>query len=193
MCDVRPAAKGGNATLRRLRARLTRSRGLVGIIAWITLGRAAARPLTRVALAAGVLVLLSACGGNGSGDRLSAEEFREQANAICAEFDEKISGLATPSSPEDIPGYVEEVIPLVEDGLAELRALNPPEEFEEDYETMLDETEKAIPAARALSEAAVEEDPAAVEDALAQGQEADEASDRVADELGLDECGQQGE
>jgi hypothetical protein len=71
--------------------------------------------------------------------------------------------------------------------------LNPPEELEEDYETMLDEREKAIPAARALSEAAVEEDPAAVEDAIAQGQEADEASDRVATELGLDECGQQGD
>jgi hypothetical protein len=165
----------------------------VGIIAWIILGLAAARPLTRATVAAGVLVLLSACGGNGSGDRLSAEEFREQANAICAEFDEKISGLATPSSPEDIPGYVEEVIPLVEDGLAELRALNPPEEFEEDYETMLAETEKAIPAARALSEAPAEEDPAAVQDAIAQGQQADEASDRVANELGLDECGQQGE
>jgi hypothetical protein len=71
--------------------------------------------------------------------------------------------------------------------------LNPPEEFEEDYETMLAETEKAIPAARALSEAAAEEDPAAVQDAIAQGQQADEASDRVANELGLDECGQQGE
>jgi hypothetical protein len=151
------------------------------------------RSLTRAALAACVLVLLSACGGDGSGDRLSEEQFREQANAICAEFDEKISALETPGSPEDIPGYVEEVIPLVEEGLAELRALNPPEEFEEDYETMLDETAKAIPAGRALSEAAVDQDPAAVEAAIAQGQEADEASDRVANELGLDECGQQGD
>jgi hypothetical protein len=149
-----------------------------------------ARPLIRAALAAGVLILLSACGGDGSKDRLSAEEFRGQANAICAEFDEKISALETPSSPEAIPGYVEEVIPVVEEGLAELRALNPPEEFEEDYETMLDETEKSIPAARALSEAAAEEDAAAVQDAIAQGQRANEASNRVADELGLDECGQ---
>jgi hypothetical protein len=152
-----------------------------------------ARSLTSAALAACVLVLLSACGGDGSGDRLSEEEFREQANAICAEYDEKIDAIETPGSPEDIAGYVEQVIPVVEDGLAELRALNPPEELEEDYETMLDEREKAIPAARALSEAAVEEDPAAVEDAIAQGQEADEASDRVATELGLDECGQQGD
>jgi hypothetical protein len=149
-----------------------------------------ARPLIRAALAAGILVLLSACGGDGSEDRLSAEEFRDQANAICAEYDEKISALEAPGSPEDIPGYVEEVIPLVEEGLAELRALNPPEEFEEDYETMLDETEKSIPAARALSAAAVEEDATAVQDAIAQGQRADEASNRAADELGLDECGQ---
>jgi hypothetical protein len=147
----------------------------VGIIAWII-------------LAVGI-ALLSACGGGGE-DRLSAEEFREQANAICLEYDDRIDALETPGSPEDIPGYVEEVIPIVEEGLAELRALQPPEEFEEDYETMLDETAKAIPAARALSDAAAEEDAAAVQDAIAQGQRADEASSRVANELGLEECGQ---
>jgi hypothetical protein len=77
---------------------------------------------------------------------------------------------------------------VIEEGIAELRALNPPEEFEDDYNTMLDETEKAIPAARALSEAAAEGDAEAVQDAIAQGQRADEESDRIAGELGLDAC-----
>jgi hypothetical protein len=135
-------------------------------------------------------VLASACGGDGSGDRLSAEEFREQANAICAEYEGKVAELDSPSTPEEIPGYVEEVIPVVEAGLAELRNLKPPEELEEDYQAMLDETANAIPAARSLSEAAVDQDAAAVQEAIAQGQRADAASDRIANELGLDECAQ---
>jgi hypothetical protein len=130
---------------------------------------------------------LSACGGD-SGDRLSEEDFREQANAICVEYNEKISELEPPAAPADIPDYVERVIPVVEEGLAELRALSPPEDLEDEYETMLDETEKAIPAARALSDAATEEDAAAVQDAIAQGESADEASDRAARELGLNTC-----
>lgn len=135
----------------------------------------------------GCAAILSACGG-GAGDRLSAEDFREQANAICAQYNDKVSALGTPTSPEEIPEFVEQGIPLIEEGLAELRALKPPEELEEDYDAMLDETAKAIPAARDLSEAAADQDAAAVQEAIAQGQRADEAADRLATKLGLDSC-----
>lgn len=133
-------------------------------------------------------VALTGCGGNGDGERLSADEFRQRANAICAEYDEKLSALGDPQSPADIPQYVEEAVPLIEQGLAELRAVNPPEELQDDYDAMLDETAKAIPAARRLSEAAADQDAAAVQEAIEEGQRADEASDRIAARLGLDEC-----
>lgn len=132
--------------------------------------------------------LAAGCGGGGGGDRLSTEEFQHRANAICDKYDEKISALGSPSSPEDIPAFVEKGIPLIEQGLAELRSLNPPEEFEADYDRMLDETEKAIPAARKLADAAEKQDAAAVEEALQEGQRADAASDEVAKKLGLDRC-----
>ena len=141
------------------------------------------------ALAAFSAAVLAACGGgDGSGERLSEEEFREQANAICADYNEQIADLGTPTSPADIPDYVERGIPIIEEGIAKLRELNPPEELADDYDRMLDETEKAIPAARQLSEAAADQDAEAVQEAISLGQEADAESDRVARELGLDEC-----
>jgi hypothetical protein len=141
------------------------------------------------ALVSVAAVVLVACGGgDGSGDRLSEEEFRQQANGICADYNERIADLGSPTSPEDIPDYVERGIPVIEEGIARLRELNPPEDLEDDFNTMLDETEKAIPAARKLSEAAAEEDAAAVQEAISEGQEADAESDRLATELGLDEC-----
>jgi hypothetical protein len=140
------------------------------------------------AVAALLAAALAGCGGGGSGERLSEEEFREQANAICADYNEKIADLGTPTSPADIPDFVDRGIPLIEDGIAELRELNPPEDLAEDFDRMLDEVEKGIPAARRLSEAAADEDAAAVQEAISEGQAADAESDRIARELGLDTC-----
>jgi hypothetical protein len=135
-----------------------------------------------------VAAVVAGCGGDGGSDRLSTAEFRQQANAICGEFDAKIAAIGAPTSPEDIPEFVEKGIPLIQQGLAELRALNPPEELEADYNRMLDETAKAIPAARKLADAAAKQDAAAVQEALQEGEEADAESDRLATKLGLDRC-----
>jgi hypothetical protein len=141
------------------------------------------------ALAIFAAAALAACGGgDGSGERLSEDEFREQANSICTDYNEKIADLGSLSSPADIPDYVDRGIPVIEEGIAKLRALNPPEDMEEDFDRMLDEVAKGIPAARQLSEAAAEQDSEAIQEAMSQGQEADAESDRIAKGLGLDEC-----
>jgi ABC-type glycerol-3-phosphate transport system substrate-binding protein len=133
--------------------------------------------------------VLAACGGgDASSERLSEEDFREQANAICTDYNEQIADLGSPASPEDIPDYVERGIPIIEEGIAKLRELNPPEELADDYDRMLDETEKTIPVARQLSEAAADEDAEAVQEAISLGQEADAESDRIAREMGLESC-----
>ncbi len=131
--------------------------------------------------------LAAGCGGGGGG-RLSQEEFQQQANAICDKFDKKIQALGSPQSPADIPAYVQKGVPLLRQGIAELRALKPPADVEDDYNRMLDETAKAIPAAEKLADAAEKNDAAAVQDAIKEGQEADSASDELAIKLKLDGC-----
>jgi len=131
--------------------------------------------------------LAPACGGEG-GDRLSQEEFQQQANAICEKYDKKIQALGSPASPADIPAFVQKGVPLLRQGIAELRALNPPADVEDDYNRMLDETAKAIPAAEKLADAAEKNDAAAVQNAIKEGQQADSASDELATKLGLDGC-----
>jgi hypothetical protein len=160
---MRTATTGGNATLRSVRARL------IFIVLLLAAGATA-----------------SACGGDD--DRLSQEEFRQQANAICTKYDEKIKALGSPASPTEIPDFVRRGIPLLRQGIAELRALKPPAELEDDFDRMLDETAKAIPAAQSLADAAEKGDAAAVQEAIAAGQKANDASDRLATELELDKC-----
>jgi hypothetical protein len=162
---VRAATTRGDATLRRLRA------GLIS---------------ATVALA---VAFASGCGGgDGEGDRLSADEFRQQANAICQKYDEKIQAIGSPSSPSEIPEFVSKGVPLIRQGIAELRALQPPAELQDDYDRMLDETEKAIPAAEKLAEAAKNNDPAAVQEAIQEGEQANSASDDLSTTLQLDKC-----
>jgi hypothetical protein len=130
-----------------------------------------------------VLVCLAAgCGGGGK------EKFQQQANAICKRYDAKVTALGAPSSPADIPQYVEKAIPIIQQGLVELRALEPPQELASDYNRMLDETAKAIPAARDLGDAAAKNDAAAVQKALNEGSAANKNADRLATKLGLPEC-----
>ena len=142
--------------------------------------------LTFIALVLAVGATASACGGGD--DRLSQEEFRQQANAICAKYDAKIQALGSPASPSEIPDFVRRGIPLLRQGIAELRALKPPAELEGDVDRMLDETAKAIPAAQSLVDAAEKGDAAAVQKAIAEAQAASDASDRLATDLELDKC-----
>lgn len=133
------------------------------------------------------LLATAACGGSGD-DRLSQEEFQKQANAICQKYNAKIEALKSPSSPSEVSGYVDQVVPLLRQGVSELRALKPPAEAEDDYDRMLDETEKAVPAAQQLGDAAEKNDAAALQKALSDVREADQASNEIAAKLGLSEC-----
>lgn len=159
-----PAASGRDATLRRLRA------GLIS------------------ATAAFVVAFATGCGGNGGGDRLSAEEFQQQANAICQKYDERIQAIGNPTSPADIPEFVSKGVPILRQGIAELRSLQPPAELQDDFDRMLDETQKAIPAAQKLAEAAQNNDAAAVQEAIQEADRANSASDDLAIKLKLDKC-----
>jgi hypothetical protein len=161
---MRPAASCGDATLRRVRA------CLIGLLAVVALS-----------------VFAAGCGGGGN-NRLSKEDFQQQANAICKKYDEKIKAIGTPTSPADIPAFVEKGVPLIQQGIAELRALRPPSDLQADYNRMLDETAKAIPAARKLADAAAKNDAAAVQEALKEGNDANTASDQLATKLGLQQC-----
>jgi hypothetical protein len=160
---VRPATTGGNATLRSVRARLT----------FVVLVLAAA-------------AIASACGGGD--DRLSQEEFRQQANSICAKYNAKIEALGNPTSVADIPEFVRRGIPLLQQGIADLRALKPPADLEDDFNRMLDETAKAIPPAQRLADAAENGDAAAVQKAEAEARASSDSSNRLATDLGLDQC-----
>src|SRR5688500_522346 len=131
---------------------------------------------------------MAAAGCGGGGDRLTQEEFASQANAICQDFEQKIDDLGAPENLDDIEGFADEAAEIAGDGRDELADLNPPEDLEADYDRLLETLDEAIENIERIGDAAADGDEAEVQRIAEEGEAEDEDSDRLARELGLDDC-----
>jgi hypothetical protein len=156
----------------------------------------------RTRLTVGLLALLGSAalvaagcggdGGGGSGDRLSATEFREAADAICAEYDQKIQDLGEPESLEDLNAFIGRAIPIIEEGFNKLEELQPPEELEADWNRAMEVNAENLQLTKDLQAAAEDGNEERVQEILAQASQNEEETDRLARELGLQRCGEEG-
>jgi hypothetical protein len=146
------------------------------------------RTAGRVTAAVAVLAL-AACGGGDGGDQLTADEFRQQADAICGEFEGRLDELGTPESLDDLQGYVDDAVPILEEGTNRLDELQPPDELEEDWNRAMEVNRDQLDNVRELQDAVADGDQARVAELLQQSDEAREESNQLAADLGLTECG----
>jgi hypothetical protein len=146
------------------------------------------RTAGRIAAAVAVLAL-AACGGGDDGDQLTADEFRQQADAIGGEFEGRLDELGTPESLDDLQGYVDDAVPIPEEGTNRLDELQPPDELEEDWNRAMEVNREQLDNVREVQDAVADGDQARVAELLQQSDEAREESNQLAADLGLTECG----
>ena len=149
----------------------------------------------RTLLLAGICLLAAGCmsGGGSSdgasgGDRLTKAEYIEQADAICARFDKELDALPNPANLEGLAAMATEAKPIAEAGVDELRALNPPEELDEQVDAWLVLNEKNIEAIDQLREAAESGDETKVQQVAATATDNEQKADAAAAEIGLTDC-----
>lgn len=155
--------------------------------------RASRRRGVLAVLAVGAIGIAAACGGSDDSESsgLSAEEFRSQADAICAKYDEQTDAIAAPGGPDEVEAYFTEVIPIQQQQLTELQALEPPE----DLSARFDEATGLLEEQISLAQQAVDQISGGTDPATAVQSFSDEADangdrlDALATELGLTECG----
>jgi hypothetical protein len=123
-----------------------------------------------------------------SDDRLTKAEYIEQADAICARFDEELDALAEPETLDDLAAMATEAKPIAESGVAELRALNPPEELDEQVGAWLALNDANVAAIDELREAAETGDESAVQQVAADAAANEDKADAAASEIGLTDC-----
>jgi hypothetical protein len=140
-----------------------------------------------------VAAVAASCGGsgeNGSERRLSAAEFRDQAEAICKRVEE--SETTEPSDASDLTRYLDESIATVEEAAADFRALEPPEDFGSrwnQYMQFVDEAVAKLHEFRDRTEgASVAEIGQLANEFGANMSRLEERGHAIERELGLDEC-----
>lgn len=97
---------------------------------------------------------LAGCAGGGGDDRLSREEFVERATAICMRAEERIAELEEPASVAGLGDYAREARAITEEGVSELRELEPPEELEAGFRRYLESGDEVVALLGELEDAA---------------------------------------
>jgi hypothetical protein len=150
---------------------------------------------SRLALFAGVLTLLLAACGGGSGEDhdLTADQFRQQADSICRQYEDKIKTLGSPSSLDELGDYVDQVIPIIAEGNGKLAGLQPPEALADDWDRAMALQDQNLGVAKDLQQAIRDQDTAKVQELLQTLDETDAKSNAIARGIGLEDCGQTSE
>jgi hypothetical protein len=141
-----------------------------------------------------VAAATAACGGgDGGGGELSREEYVAQADAICERTNEQEAALGeAPSSLPALAEYLEKQKEIAEDQLTALRELDPPQQLEEQVDEaygLLDQVVGKIDEAVAAAQAG---DVATLTAVGGEAQKLAAQADRIANEIGLTVCGQNG-
>lgn len=133
-------------------------------------------------------VALAGCGGSGT---LSADEFRSQADAICADSNAQVAKVQDPASAAAFPSYLRALLPLQQSQLTKLEALKPPKELQDTYAEALDLLKQQGAALSAASDRmeSGENPEAVVKDVSDDVQAIQTQADAKAKELGLTVCG----
>ena len=151
------------------------------------------RPLAGLAVV-GAAALIAGCGGGS--DSPSADEFREQADAICADANREIDGLTEPTSVD-----TDEVLPFLTSGLTiqqsqidRLRELEPPSDLEGTWNEAIDLLEERQGLIQeAADKIAAGESASAVLGDDAELERLQEEARQKARDLGLTVCGSEDE
>ena len=132
------------------------------------------------------LAVGAGCGGDG--DRLSREELVSEADGICAEYEAELGALAEPESLADFERLVQDAKPIVENGIENLRALDPPEDLEDEFDEWISRNEENVAAIEDLQEAVADRDEQRIQEIVRQIDENEQEADELAAEIGLEDC-----
>ena len=93
------------------------------------------RPLAGIA-ALGAAALIAGCGGGS--DSSSADDFRQEADEICADANSRLDTLTEPTSGAAVLPFLQEGLAIQADELERIRALDPPDDLQPAFDEATD-------------------------------------------------------
>jgi hypothetical protein len=131
-----------------------------------------------------------ASGASGS-EPLSKDEFVSQANAICADVNDKIEALQQPPQnpqvSELVPVFTQELA-ITREGETKLEALTPPSELQDERDKLVANTRKAEALVDKIIAAAKANDASQAQSLAQQLDALNKQDNQIAESIGLTEC-----
>src|SRR3712207_1401202 len=87
------------------------------------------RPLAALAVLGAAAAIAGCGGGDDDSGALSADEFRSQADAICADANTRLDALDEPTGPDQVLGFLQSGLTVQQEQLDKLKALQPPDDL----------------------------------------------------------------
>jgi hypothetical protein len=138
-----------------------------------------------------IVLVLAGCGGGGGGSsRLSKSEFDAKASSICDTYQKKINDVPQPKDIKDIPGYIDNVLPIVEEGTSKLGDLKPPADMQAKVDAWMTIQRAQVDQARRLKAAAEKGDLAKVTNIANEADASNKRGNELAREIGATSCAQ---
>ena len=141
---------------------------------------------------------IAGCGGDDDGDSgpLTKDEFIAQADQICADAtastdaqEEEFNSAIEGEDLEAAADLLTEGNTTVEDAIAEIEALEPPEEDQATVDEFIELSHQQADLGTELADAVRAGDGATIDELSAQANDLEEQSDTLADDYGMVDCG----
>jgi hypothetical protein len=146
--------------------------------------------MRQAALAVFVVVVLAGCGGGGGSSRLSKSDFDSKASSICDTYQKKIDDVAQPKDLKAIPGYIDKVLPILEEGTSKLDDLKPPADMQTKVDAWVSIQKDQVDQAKRLKAAAEKGDLAEVTKIANEADASNKRGNALAREIGATTCAQ---
>jgi Rad3-related DNA helicase len=131
------------------------------------------------------LLAVGGCGGESKGDVVA------EGDKICREANDKLADLEEPEDVSGLPDYAREARPIVEDAVADLKALDPPDQDRESFDEFIEKSEELDDLLKELSEAGSGATDAELQEASERIGEVTEESNAAAEEYGFEDCAEE--
>jgi hypothetical protein len=141
----------------------------------------------RLALLVSALTALIAvgCGGESKNDVIS------DGDKICREANDKLEALEEPEELSGLPAYAREARPIVQDAVADLKALDPPEQDREAFDEFIARSEELEELLNELAETDPGSSDAELQAASDRIGEVTDESNAAAEAYGFEDCAEE--
>jgi hypothetical protein len=79
-----------------------------------------------ILVALALAFLLPGCGGGGSGEPLTKEEYASKADAICGKYNQQINSFENPKNLSDLAKVADRTLPVLDNAITDIAKLEPP-------------------------------------------------------------------